>query len=105
DVEVHAPRPRTVEHEAAVHLEEREVRAHEDRVVRRVLHFDLDGASVAVDQDGAFPEQDLAGLHPAPSREPAFAAARIGYSTWRPRIPSPKTHSIFTGPRSSVTSS
>src|SRR5438067_6580869 len=46
EVEVHAPRLRAVEHEATIHLEEREVRADEDRVVRCVLHLDLDGAPV-----------------------------------------------------------
>src|SRR5438034_3764472 len=41
DVEVHAPRLRAIEHEPAIHLEERVVRAHEDRVIGRVLDVDL----------------------------------------------------------------
>src|SRR5687767_7908001 len=101
EVEVHAPRLRTVEHEATIHLEERKVRADEDRVVRGVLHLDLDGAPVAVEHDGALSEQDLARLH----RARASDAGRIGCSTCSTRIPSPKRHSIFTVPISSGTPS
>src|SRR5437868_396493 len=93
-VEVHAPRLRAVEHEAAIHLEERKVRADEDRVVGRVLDVDLDGPPAAIEHDGAVSEQDLAGLH----RVPASDAGRIGCSTWSTRMPSPKRHSIFTVP-------
>src|SRR5438876_10685982 len=42
DVEAHAPRPGAIEEHAAVHLEEREVRADEDHVIGGVLDVQLD---------------------------------------------------------------
>src|SRR5215471_4393133 len=82
DVEVHAPRDGAIEHEAAVHLEEGEVRADEDGVVGAVLHVDLRGAPARVEGDRPLPEEDLAGGHqalrpePPPTRWAARRAAR-----------------------------
>src|SRR5215831_2044136 len=51
NVEVHAPRDGAIEHEAAVHLEEGEVRADEDGVFVAVCHVDLRGAPARVEGD------------------------------------------------------
>src|SRR5882672_6843395 len=63
NVEVHAPGSRAIEDEPAVHLEEREMRADEDRVIRGVLDVDLGHAPTRVDDDGPVPEEDLTGAH------------------------------------------
>src|SRR5207244_814909 len=60
NVEVHAPGPGAIEDEPAVHLEEREVRADEDRVIRGVLDIDLGHAPARIDHDGPVSEEDLA---------------------------------------------
>src|SRR6516165_6342896 len=68
NIEVHAPRLGAIEHQAAVYLEERIVRADEDRVIGRVLDLDLDGPSARVERDRPFAEQDFAGSHRRRSR-------------------------------------
>src|SRR5687767_9365100 len=80
NVEVHAPRAGTVEHESPVHLEEWEMGADEDRVVGAVEDVDLRGAPARVDGNGPLPVADLSRLHHAP---PALAgvADPIGRST------------------------
>src|SRR5262245_54341208 len=105
NVEVHAPRLAAIEDEAPVHLEEREVRADEDRVIRGIEHVHLGGAAPGVEGDRPLAEQDLSGRHRAPPGAWAAARAPIGRSTWSTRIPSPKRHSIFTVPISSATPS
>src|SRR5262245_50262621 len=95
DVQTHAPGPGAIEYEPPVHLEEREVRADEDRVVRGVLHLDLAGAPPGVDDDRPVAEQDLAGFHRAPPPA-ARPPEPIGCSTWSTRMPSPNRHSILT---------
>src|SRR5712691_3537255 len=97
NVEVHAPSPGAIEDEPAVHLEEREMRADEDRVIRGVLDVDLGHAPTRVDGDGPVPEEDLAGAHQV-VRAGAGRPGPMAPSTWRMRIPSPKRHSIFTVP-------
>src|SRR5207249_11259488 len=94
DIEMHAPGPGAIEHQAPVHLEEREVRAHEDDVVRGVLHLDLDCPPAPVEVDRPLAEQRLARPHRAAARDPR----PIAPSTCRTRMPSPKRHSILTVP-------
>src|SRR5262245_46232052 len=104
-IEVHAPGPGAIEGQPSVHLEERKVRADEDRVVRRVQHVDLGRAPPGVERDRPRPEQNLAGLHRAPPGAGAARPGRMGASTWSTRIPSPNRHSILTVPISSATPS
>src|SRR5947209_3079666 len=106
NVEVHAPGPGAIEDEPAVHLEEREMRADEDRVIRGVLDVDLGHAPARIDHDGPVPEEDLARPHHV--LRAGAGAGRPGPmapSTWRMRIPSPKRHSIFTVPTRPATPS
>src|SRR5438132_11823055 len=55
DVEVHAPGPGALEDKPAGHLEEGEVRADEDRVIRGVLDVDFGHAPAPIAHDGRVP--------------------------------------------------
>src|SRR5262249_24331721 len=100
NVQVHAPRRHSIEDQTAVHLEEGVMGADEKRVIRCVLHLDLNGPATGAQDDGALAEEVLAWAHTVtPGLGP------IGRSTCSTRIPSPNKHSIFTVPINSATPS
>src|SRR5882724_4355008 len=100
DVEMHTPGLGSIKHQTPVHLEKGIVGAHEDRMVRGVLHRQLHGTAPRIQGNRAGTEQALTRFHWAsPFPGP------IGCSTWSTRIPSPNRHSSLIVPMSSATPS
>src|SRR5262249_37693358 len=105
-VEMHTPCAGAVEDEPTVDLEERKVRADEDRMIGRVLDLGLDRRTTGVEYDRPVAEDHLARRHrPSAAGVTAIARARIGCSTWSTRMPSPNRHSILMVPISEGTPS
>src|SRR5262245_45977596 len=100
DVQMHAPRLRPIKDETAVHLEEGEMRADENGVIRGVFDVEFHGAASGIQGNRLITHQPLARFHPAPP-----CPGPMGCSTCSTRMPSPKRHSILIVPMSSATPS
>src|SRR5262249_45113957 len=84
DVEMHAPGLGAVKRQAAVHLEEGEVGADEDGVIRGVLDVEFHRAASRIEDNRPRTKQPLTRFHWAPP-SPGW----IGCSTCSTRMPSP----------------
>src|SRR3989442_224442 len=100
DVEMHAPGLGSIKHQTPVHLEKGIVGAHEDRMVRGVLHRQLHATAPRIQGNRSRTKQALTRFHVASS-----FPAPIGCSTCSTRMPSPNRHSSLMVPMSSATPS
>src|SRR5262249_29217029 len=100
DVQMHAPRLRSIKDEAAIHLKEGVVRADENSVIRGVFDVNFHSAASGIQDNRPLTQQPFARFHAAPP-----CPGPSGCSTCSTRMPSPKRHSILIVPINSATPS